>query len=71
MFRTRIRQLDQGKRSTKTFGHRATDNRIAEADARNIARGINPLKRKTLVCLSCSRSLLSKQGLFVKRVRDL
>lgn len=52
----------------KSFGYRASlkarDNRIAKADARNIARGISPLKRKPLVCLICSRNLLSRQGLF-------
>ena len=42
---------------------KARDNRIAEADARNIARGRAPLKRKSFVCSACSRILLSRQGL--------
>jgi hypothetical protein len=36
---------------------------MAEADARKIALGLKPIQRKALVCLTCSRSLLSRQGL--------
>ncbi len=60
--------LIKANEAQKSFGHRASlkasDNRTAEADARNIARGIHPLKRKTPVGSICSRIWLSKQGLF-------
>jgi hypothetical protein len=41
----------------------ARNNRIAEADAGNVACDLNPLKHKALVCSTCSRVFLSRQGL--------
>ncbi len=50
----------------KISGYRASIkarvNRIAEADARAVARGITPLKRKLFVFSTCSRILLSSKG---------
>lgn len=63
----KFNNLVKANEAQKAGGYQASlkarNNRMAEADARKIALGLNPIQRKALACPTCSRCLLSRQGL--------